>query len=61
MIIMTENTEKEAPKEIREASATETDRTIRDVVRELVSDLQDNEVISIPLEGMVIGNGQETE
>ena len=47
--------------ETREASVTENDRTIRDVVRELVNELQDNEVISIPLEGMVIVNGQETE
>jgi len=39
----------------------ETDRSIRDVVRDLVNDLQDNEVISIPLEGMVIRNGQEAE
>jgi hypothetical protein len=58
---MTENAETEAVKEAQEASATETDRSIRDVVRELVSELQDNEVISIPLEGMVIENGQETE
>lgn len=47
--------------ETREASNTETYRIVGDVVRELVNELQDNEVISIPLEGMVIGNGQETE
>jgi len=39
----------------------ETDRSIRDVVRDLVNELQDNEVISIPLEGMVVANGQKTE
>ena len=59
--MMTENAETEAPKEMQEASATEADRSVRAVVRELVNELQDNEVISIPLEGMVIGNGQETE
>ena len=59
--MMTENAETEAPKETQEASATEADRSVRAVVRELVNELQDNEVISIPLEGMVIGNGQETE
>jgi hypothetical protein len=39
----------------------ETDRSIRGVVRDLVNDLQDNEVISIPLERMVIRNGQKAE
>ncbi len=50
----------EKPKETQEASATETDKTVREIVRELVNDLDDNEIISIPLEGMVLHNGKTT-
>jgi len=60
-MIMIEDQKQGAMKEKQNPSAMETDRSIRDVVRDLVNDLQDNEVISIPLEGMVIRNGQEAE
>ena len=46
--------------EMERSPATEADKPITKLVKELVEDLQDGEIISIPLEGMVISDGQET-
>ena len=60
-MIMIEDPKPGIQKEKQKPSPMETNRSIRDVVRDLVNELQDNEVISIPLEGMVVANGQKTE
>ena len=45
--------------EMAKASATEAEKRLREFVKEMVEDLEDNEIIQIPLEGMVIAYGQE--
>ena len=45
--------------EMEKASATAAEKRLREYVKEMVEDLQDNEIIQIPLEGMVIAYGQE--
>ena len=42
-------------------TAMETEKTVREIVRELVNDLDDNEIISISLEGMANDNGKTTK
>lgn len=46
--------------EPEKASDTAAEKLLKEYVKELVEDLQDNEIIRIPLEGMVIAYGQET-
>ena len=50
-----------AVKQSRDSANGKCDLPEKGVLKSLVEDLQEGEILSIPLEGMVISDGQTTE